>query len=135
MSHENALTRGPLTESCRHICTDMQRLFAEDTDWFTPWMGRVLPNARRIVEAHPAETIFTRFIPVERPGEGFGRWKQYYERLASMTIERLGREMIELARARPRVLRAAGRSHRQAGLLPLVRNGPARTAAESGHRH
>ena len=74
----------------------MQRLFAEDTDWHTPWMARVLPNVRRIVEAHPARTIFTRFIPARKPGDGFGTWKQYYERWASMTLERLGPEMVEL---------------------------------------
>lgn len=96
MAHEDKLTRGDLTERCRHICVDMQRLFAEDTDWHTPWMARVLPNARRIVEAHPAQTIFTRFIPAQKPGDGFGTWKRYYERWASMTLERLGPEMVEL---------------------------------------
>jgi len=96
MPHKDELTHGPLTGTCRHLCVDMQRLFAEDTDWFTPWMAHVLPNARRIVEAHPAETVFTRFVPAERPGEGFGTWKRYYERWASMTLERLGREMIDL---------------------------------------
>jgi nicotinamidase-related amidase len=96
MGHENELTHGDLGESCRHICVDMQRLFVEDTEWFTPWMARVLPNARKLVEAHPARTIFTRFIPAQRPGEGQGTWKRYYERWACMTIERLGPEMIEL---------------------------------------
>jgi nicotinamidase-related amidase len=74
----------------------MQRLFAEDTDWHTPWMPRVLPLAKRIAEARPERTIFTRFIPAFRAGEGRGTWKRYYERWASMTIERLGREMVEL---------------------------------------
>jgi nicotinamidase-related amidase len=96
MAHENELTQGDLTESCCHICVDMQRLFAEDTEWFTPWMERVVPNARRIVESHAAQTIFTRFIPAQRPGEGHGTWRRYYERWASMTIERLGPDMIDL---------------------------------------
>jgi nicotinamidase-related amidase len=96
MAYEDALTRGELTETCAHICVDMQRLFAEKTDWFTPWMERVLPNARRLAEAHPDRTIFTRFIPLERPGQGRGTWRQYYERWDSMTLERLGPEMVEL---------------------------------------
>jgi nicotinamidase-related amidase len=90
------LTFGPLGPRCVHLCVDMQRLFAEDTEWKTPWMQRVLPEVRRIVEAHAPETIFTRFIPAERPGNGHGTWRRYYERWASMTLERLGRDMVEL---------------------------------------
>src|SRR3546814_15010320 len=59
-------------------------------------MGRVLPNVVRIVAAHPERTVFTRFVPAERPGEGPGTWSRYYERWASMTIERTGRDMVAL---------------------------------------
>jgi nicotinamidase-related amidase len=90
------LPRGPLGASCVHLCCDMQRMFLEDTDWHTPWMPRVLPLTLRLARAHPARTIFTRFIPAQRAGEGHGTWKAYYERWASMTIERLGAEMIAL---------------------------------------
>ena len=96
MSDDNGLRYGDLGEHCLHLCVDMQRLFAEKTDWFTPWMERVLPLSVRITEAHPAETIFTRFLPAERPGEGQGTWRRYYERWASVTVERLGPDMIEL---------------------------------------
>jgi nicotinamidase-related amidase len=85
-----------LGATCIHLCCDMQRMFAEETDWHTPWMPRVIPQARRIAEAYPERTIFTRFIPASHPGEGSGTWRRYYERWASMTIERLGPEMIEL---------------------------------------
>ena len=74
----------------------MQRMFAEQTEWHTPWMPRVIPLARRIAAAHPARTIFTRFIPASRPGEGSGTWKRYYQRWASMTIERLGSGSVRL---------------------------------------
>ena len=96
MSDDDQLRYGPLGDACAHICVDMQRLFAEDTDWKTPWMRRVLPNVVRLVEARPADTIFTRFVPAERPGDGEGTWKRYYKRWASMTIERLGAEMVDL---------------------------------------
>jgi nicotinamidase-related amidase len=96
MKDEKTLRFGPLTNTSMHICVDMQRLFAEDTDWHTPWMERVLPNAVRLVAAHPARTIFTRFVPAEEPGQGSGTWRRYYENWASMTISRLGREMVEL---------------------------------------
>ena len=96
MKDKNTLRFGALTDTSLHICVDMQRLFAEDTDWHTPWMERVLPNVVRIVEAHPAQTVFTRFIPAETPGQGRGTWRRYYEKWESMTISRLGEEMIEL---------------------------------------
>jgi nicotinamidase-related amidase len=93
---KNTLRFGPLTDTCLHICVDMQRLFAEDTDWHTPWMERVLPNVVRLVAAHPQQTVFTRFIPAQEPGQGSGTWRRYYQNWASMTISRLGEAMIEL---------------------------------------
>nr|WP_147027529.1 cysteine hydrolase [Methylobacterium oxalidis] len=74
----------------------MQGMFAEQTEWHTPWMERVRPNVARIVEAQAARTLFTRFIPAERPGEGRGTWAHYYERWASMTRERLDPRLIDL---------------------------------------
>ncbi|HEX2529456.1 MAG TPA: isochorismatase family cysteine hydrolase [Geminicoccus sp.] len=96
MSDKHKLRYGPLSERSLHLCVDMQRMFAEDTDWKTPWMARVLPKVVQITEAHPDSTIFTRFIPATRPGEGEGTWKRYYERWSSMTIEQLGQDMIDL---------------------------------------
>jgi nicotinamidase-related amidase len=96
MKDKNTLRFGPLTDTCLHICVDMQRLFAEDTDWHTPWMERVLPKVVQIVAAHPTRSIFTRFIPAEKPGEGSGTWRRYYENWESMTISRLGRDMVAL---------------------------------------
>jgi nicotinamidase-related amidase len=99
MQADDDLNQRPLTESCAHICVDMQRLFAEDTAWFTPWMERVLPNVERIAQQHAERTIFTRFIPAEKPGQGSGTWKTYYERWHAMTIQELGRDMVELVPA------------------------------------
>jgi nicotinamidase-related amidase len=96
MAGDDELRFGPLDESCAHLCVDMQRMFAERTDWCTPWMPRVLPKVRRIVAAHPRQTVFTRFIPADKAGDGEGTWRRYYERWASMTIEQLGREQIDL---------------------------------------
>lgn len=78
-----------LGASCAHLCVDMQRMFAEQTDWHTPWMDRVLPAVERLAAARPAQTIFTRFIPATRPGDGHGRWRHYFERWSSMTLEAL----------------------------------------------
>ena len=67
----------------------MQKLFGADTDWSTPWMHKVLPQVKRIAEAHPADTIFTRFMTLARPEQGVGTWKRYYERWRSMTTAAL----------------------------------------------
>jgi nicotinamidase-related amidase len=90
------LSYGPLGDHCAHLCVDMQGLFAEPSEWATPWITRVLPRIVSLVERKAAQTIFTRFIPAERPGQGVGTWKRYYEHWASMTIEKIGPEMIEL---------------------------------------
>jgi nicotinamidase-related amidase len=93
---DDAFPRGGLPGRCVHVCVDMQRLFAEDTAWHTPWMNRILPNVLAVARSHAADTIFTRFVPAARVGEGEGAWKAYYEHWASMTLERLGADMVEL---------------------------------------
>lgn len=86
----------PLGAGTVHLCVDMQRLFAPGTDWGLDWMPRVLPEIVRLCELGPERTVFTRFIPARRPGEGSGMWRRYYERWASMTLEAIGPEMVEL---------------------------------------
>ncbi|RVU21824.1 cysteine hydrolase family protein [Methylobacterium oryzihabitans] len=87
---------GPIPADAVHVCVDMQLLFARDTDWHTPWMERVLPRVHRLAAHYPERTVFTRFVPARHPGEGRGCWQRYYRRWASMTIERLGEEMVGL---------------------------------------
>src|SRR5512138_2294467 len=101
---ETPLNFGPLGQECAHLCVDMQRMFAEPTEWRMPWSAKVLPQITAMVAFQPARTIFTRFIPVERPGQGRGRWKQYYERWASMTVEKLGEAMLGLVPALSRFI-------------------------------
>ncbi|RUX98062.1 MULTISPECIES: isochorismatase family cysteine hydrolase [unclassified Mesorhizobium] len=90
------LAYGPLGDRCMHVCVDMQRLFAEPSQWATPWITRVLPQIERLVERRAPQTVFTRFLPARKAGQGVGTWKRYYERWASMTIETIGPEMAEL---------------------------------------
>ena len=79
-----------------HLCVDMQRMFAEETAWKTPWMGRVLPVVESLVAPFPTKTCFTRFIPARKAGDGEGTWRGYYERWSEMTLARLGDDMIGL---------------------------------------
>ena len=96
MTKNDELRYGPPGETAVHLCVDMQRMFAERTEWKMPWLERVLPNILSITSTHPERTIFTRFIPAQRCGQGVGMWRHYYERWGSMTIDQLGPEMIGL---------------------------------------
>ena len=96
MSKPDDLKYGPPGSTAVHLCVDMQRMFAEQTDWHMPWLTKVLPNVVAIAEAHPEHTIFTRFLPAPAPGRGVGMWRRYYERWPSMTIEQLEPDMPDL---------------------------------------
>lgn len=87
---------GPLDARTVHLCIDMQRLFSDDTPWRTPWMPRVLPNVVRLAERFPERTIFTRFVPPERPEDRHGTWRRYFERWRSVTGERMDPALFEL---------------------------------------
>ncbi|CAM2891885.1 cysteine hydrolase [Brevundimonas diminuta] len=87
---------GPIPANAVHLCVDMQRLFAEDTPWRTPWMPRVLPVIVHLCERKAERTCFTRFIPARSADEGRGAWRRYWRRWASMTLENLGEERVEL---------------------------------------
>lgn len=71
-------------------------MFAEPTEWHTPWMERVLPNVIAVVEVDPARTIFTRFIPPRSPDDISGAWRRYWRKWDSMTRTRLDPGLIDL---------------------------------------
>lgn len=96
------LIHGPLNDNCVHLCVDMQRLFGPDGPWPVPWTEKVLPAIEELVSRHPARTIFTRFIPADRPGEAPGMWANYYRRWAEVTLSNIDRRLIDLM---PRLVR------------------------------
>jgi nicotinamidase-related amidase len=96
MSMASELRFGPLGPRAVHLCVDMQTLFAERTGWHVPWLERVLPAVTRLAEARRGQTVFTRFVPPERPEEAVGAWRRYYEHWRNMTGERLNPRLIEL---------------------------------------
>lgn len=87
---------GRIPPDAVHLCVDMQRLFAEDTAWRTPWMPSVLPVVVRLCEQKADRTCFTRFVPVRSVGEGRGAWRRYWEHWPSMTLDQLGEDRVEL---------------------------------------
>ncbi|WP_348629899.1 hypothetical protein [Mesorhizobium sp. M7D.F.Ca.US.004.03.1.1] len=55
-----------------------------------------MPAIEELVARHPQRTLFTRFIPAERPGEGPGMWASYYRRWAEVTLSHIDPGLIEL---------------------------------------
>ncbi|QRM35216.1 cysteine hydrolase family protein [Microvirga sp. VF16] len=86
----------PLGPGTLHLCIDMQHLFSVDGPWPTPWMERVLPTVAQIAERAPDRTVFTRFIPPERPEDMPGTWRRYYEHWRETTREHLDPRLLEL---------------------------------------
>ena len=80
----------------RHICVDMQRMFAEDTPWHVAWMERVSPQIVEIAGRQPDRTMFTRFVPPQSADEMPGTWRNYYRKWSMMTRDRLSPDLIEL---------------------------------------
>lgn len=87
---------GALGANCVHLCVDMQRMFAEPTDWYAPWMKSVAPAIEQLVAKHGEQTIFTRFITPDHPDTVSGAWRDYYLHWESMTRKRLAPGMLEL---------------------------------------
>lgn len=79
-----------------HICVDMQRLFSEKTPWHTPWLARITPAVCKLVAAHPAETIFTRFVPPRKTQDAHGAWRTYYERWESVTLDHVDPSIVDV---------------------------------------
>jgi nicotinamidase-related amidase len=79
-----------------HLCVDMQRMFAEDTPWHVPWMQDVSPQVQEIAQRHPQRTVFTRFVPPKRAEDMPGTWRSYYKKWDTMTLDRLGPDMVDL---------------------------------------
>ncbi|MGR9424476.1 cysteine hydrolase family protein [Rhizobium leguminosarum] len=80
----------------RHICVDMQRMFAEDTPWQVAWLERVSPQILELAGRYPSMTIFTRFVPPKHLDQARGQWQAYCKKWWMMTGEHLPQEMVDL---------------------------------------
>ncbi|WP_245261365.1 isochorismatase family cysteine hydrolase [Mesorhizobium sp. L103C131B0] len=90
------LIHGPIGENGLHLCVDMQRLFAPGGPWPVPWAEKVVPAIEVLVARHARRTLFTRFIPADRPGEAPGMWANYYRRWAEVTLSNIDPHLIDL---------------------------------------
>ena len=90
-----------LSRPCLHVVVDMQRLFAEPTVWHTPALADILPRVVRLSRHAPEATVFTRFVPAQRPEDATGAWRGYYERWPSVTLSEMGPELVNLVAPLP----------------------------------
>ena len=90
--------RKPIGENFAHLCVDAQKMFLDATEWHNPWLAKVLPQIGLLAAHQPARSVFTRFIPLQTKGDGFGTWREYYIRWESMTLDVLGTDGIEIVR-------------------------------------
>jgi nicotinamidase-related amidase len=88
----------------RHLCVDMQRLFADDTPWHVEWMDAILPQVGELAGRFPEKAIFTRFIPPVRAGDMPGTWRDYYAKWWMLTREHLPAELVELVQPLARLV-------------------------------
>ncbi|WP_082496446.1 cysteine hydrolase [Aminobacter sp. DSM 101952] len=90
------LAHGQLGQNCLHVCVDMQRLFAPGGPWAVPWAQKVLPAIEELAGRHERQTLFTRFVPAARPGNGPGTWARYYRRWAEVTLAHMDPSFVRL---------------------------------------
>ncbi len=88
--------KAPIGPNTAHLCIDMQRLFSDEGPWPMAWMPRVTPKVEQLVARAPERTIFTRFIPPEKPEYAPGRWRAYYEKWSHVTRGQLDHRLIDL---------------------------------------
>ena len=90
------LRLGELKPPIVHLCIDMQRLFAEPTEWYVPDLETILPTVEQLVAHQPEATIFTKFITAQNAKGQLRRWHEYYQRWASLTLEQMKSERLNL---------------------------------------
>ncbi len=86
-----------LDDKTMHLAVDLQRLFAERTEWFMPWLPRVLPKVVALAERAPQQTLCSRFVPPASPEDAAGAWRDYYRHWRTMTRNQIDPELLELA--------------------------------------
>jgi nicotinamidase-related amidase len=79
-----------------HVVIDMQRIFAEETAWYTPAIATILPNVVALSEAFAAETLFVKFMLPQSSQQATGTWRGYYDRWQTMTLDATDPAMQDL---------------------------------------
>ena len=87
---------GAIGNRAVHACIDMQRLFAEGTEWASPVVHAIEPKVSRICTHAPHLTLFTRFLTPERAEDAQGQWQIYYRHWKSVLSRNLDADLLDL---------------------------------------
>ena len=93
------MTPGPLRPfgpHTLHVVVDMQRVFAEATDWHVPALADVVAPILALVGTHPRETVFTRFMTPSSIESATGDWQRFYARWQSVLRDRMEAALFDL---------------------------------------
>jgi nicotinamidase-related amidase len=87
---------GPLGGRAVHAAIDMQRLFAEETEWASPVVYDIAPRVSRIVAHAPQLTLFTRFLTPAHAEDAKGQWQIYYRHWNSVLAGNIRADLLDL---------------------------------------
>ncbi len=92
----SGLRFGAIGKRAVHAAIDMQRLFAEETEWASPVVHAIAPKVGRICAHAPHLTLFTRFLTPKRVEDAKGQWRIYYRHWKSVLAGNLDPDMLDL---------------------------------------
>ena len=84
----------PIGRDAVHLSIDMQRIFAEATEWHTPTLAGILPKVLRLATARP--TLYSRFTVPAKAAAATGQWRRYYQRWSMFTGEAMDPGLVDL---------------------------------------
>lgn len=87
---------GSIGKRAVHASIDMQRLFAENTEWASPVVHAIEPRVSRICAHAPPRTLFTRFLTPQRAEDAKGQWQIYYRHWKSVLAGNLDPDLLDL---------------------------------------
>jgi nicotinamidase-related amidase len=87
---------GPLGKHAIHAAIDMQRLFAEETEWASSAVHDIVPNVDRICTHAPHLTLFTRFLTPARAEDAKGQWQIYYRHWKNILATNIDAGLLDL---------------------------------------
>jgi len=92
----DGLRFGAIGKRAVHAAIDMQRLFAEETEWASPVVHTIEPLVSRICAHAPHLTVFTRFLTPERAEDAMGQWQIYYRHWKSVLASNIDPDLLDL---------------------------------------
>jgi nicotinamidase-related amidase len=92
----SGLRFGAIGQRAVHAAIDMQRLFAEETEWASPVVYDIAPRIARICAHAPQLTLFTRFLTPKRAEDAEGQWQIYYRHWRSVLSSHIDADLLDL---------------------------------------